>query len=255
MLLKDQVAIVTGGGQGIGKAISKLFALKGASVVIAERNQDQGRATAEEVRAAAGKTLYVQTDVASDAQVRAMVEMTVRTFGRLDILINNAAVDTKKPILETTEEEWDFVLDVNLKGQFLCAKASAPHMISRGRGSIVNMSSVIGLRSELYFASYCASKAGVLGLTRSMVVEWAPRGIRVNCILPGPIDTPMKWRYVKEDKVEDVHRAVQRSVPLGRFGSPDEVAQCALWLCTEAASYACGSFIEIDGGIDTRYSL
>jgi len=255
MLLRDQVAIVTGGGQGIGKAISKLFAIEGASVVIAQRNQDRGRATAEEVQAAGGKALYVQTDVASDAQVRAMVEKTLGTFGRLDILINNAAVDTKKPLLETTEEEWDFVLDVNLKGQFLCAKAAVPHMISRGRGSIVNMSSVIGLRSELYFASYCTSKAGILGLTRSMVIEWAPRGIRVNCILPGPIDTPMKWRYVKENEVEGVRRAAQNSVPLGRIGYPDEVAQCALWLCSEAASYTCGSFIEVDGGIDTRYSL
>jgi NAD(P)-dependent dehydrogenase (short-subunit alcohol dehydrogenase family) len=209
----------------------------------------------DEIQAAGGKALYVQTDVSSDSQVRTMVDKTLSTFGRIDILINNAAVDTKKPILETTEEEWDFVLDVNLKGQFLCAKAAVPHMLGRGRGSIVNMSSVIGLRSELYFASYCTSKAGILGLTRSMVIEWAPRGIRVNCILPGPIDTPMKWRYVKENEVEDVRRSAQRSVPLGRIGDPDEVAQCALWLCSEGASYTCGAFIEIDGGIDTRYSL
>jgi len=246
--------MVTGSGQGIDRAIARPLSREGASVVIAERTHDQGIKTTEEVQAAGGKALFVPTDVASEAQVKAVVAKTVETFGRLDILINNAATDVKKPLLETSEEEWDFVLDVNLKRQFLCAKAAVPHMITQGRGSIVNISSVIALRSELYFGAYCASNAGILGLTRSMVIEWAPRGIRVNCILPGPIDTPMKWRYVKENEVEDVRRAAERSVPLGRIGYPDEIAQGALCLCSEAASYACGSFIELDGGIGSRYS-
>jgi NAD(P)-dependent dehydrogenase (short-subunit alcohol dehydrogenase family) len=249
MMLKDRVAIITGGGQGIGFAISRLFAQKGASVAIADLNPEQGKAATHTIGSSNGRAIFAQTDVTNAVQVRSLVNETLKAFGGIDILINNAGVDVKKPLLETAEEDWDHVLSVNLKALFLCGKEVVPHMLRRGGGSIVNIASVSALRSEPNFGAYCASKAGVLGLTRSMVVEWSPLGIRINCLLPGPVDAPMKWRWVpKEEDISKVRQNSSDLVPLGRIGDPQEIAEGALWLCSPSATFTSGCFLTIDGG-------
>lgn len=249
MNLAGTVAIVTGGGQGIGLATAGLLAREGARVAVAERNPEYGRAAVESIRAAGHDAVSIPTDVSRSEDVAAMIASTLKAYGGVDILVNNAGVDVKAPLLETTEDQWDYVLGTNLKGSFLCAKAAVPHMLRRGGGAIVNVASVLALRSSPGFGVYCASKAGILGLTRSMVLEWSPLGIRVNCVLPGAVDTSLMWRYTATADLASAHEIAARRNPLGRIATPDEIAEGIVWLCSPQASYAAGAFLEIDGGI------
>jgi NAD(P)-dependent dehydrogenase (short-subunit alcohol dehydrogenase family) len=252
MLLEGRVAIVTGGNRGIGGATSRLLAREGAAVTVASRDQASGEAMAGAIREGGGRAVFVRADVSRRSDVDRMVAATLDAFGGIDILVNNAGLDVGKPLLETSEEEWDLILDVNLKGHWLCAVACVPHMIERGGGSIVNTSSVLALASLPNSGVYSASKAGILGLTRSMTIEWGPLGIRVNCILPGSTDTDMMWMGLTLDEIPAERRRVDEATPLGRVADPEEIAEATVWFCSSRASFATGSFLWLDGGTTAR---
>ena len=244
--LADKVAIVTGGDSGIGKAISELFATEGASVVVADIT-DNG--TAESISKKGWTAAHVKVDVGDEAQVRELVSTTVSRFGGIDILCNNAGIELLKPLTETTEEDWDKLFHVNLKGVFLVSKHAIPEMIGRGGGTIVNTASQLGLVGLQNFSAYSASKAGVILLTKSMALECARQNIRVNCICPGPVQTPMLEReLLTEPDPEAARRMWAGRQPIGRLGLPEEIAQAALFLASARSSFVIGHALVIDGG-------
>jgi NAD(P)-dependent dehydrogenase (short-subunit alcohol dehydrogenase family) len=248
MLLEDKVAIVTGGNRGIGSATSRLLAREGAAVVVAARDARSAEAMVAEIVGEGGRAIHVATDVGRRDDVERMVGAAIDAFGGIDILVNNAGVDVGKPLLETSEAEWDWIVDTNLKGHWLCAIAVVPHMIERGGGAIVNTASVLAMSSLPNSGVYSASKAGILGLTRSMAIEWGPLGIRVNCILPGSTDTDMMWFGLRPDEIPAERKRVDEATPLGRVADPSEIAEATVWLCSSKASFATGSFLWLDGG-------
>jgi NAD(P)-dependent dehydrogenase (short-subunit alcohol dehydrogenase family) len=252
MLLESKVVIVTGGNRGIGAATSRLMAREGAAVVVAARDASSGEEVVAELVEAGGQAMYVPTDVAQREDVERVVQATVVAYGGIDILVNNAGVDVGKPLLETNEEEWDWILDTNLKGHWLCSVAVVPHMVERGGGSIVNTASVLAMSSLPNSGVYSASKAGILGLTRSMAIEWGPLGIRINCILPGSTDTDMMWFGLRPDEIPAERKRVDEATPLGRVADPSEIAEATVWLCSSKASFATGSFLWLDGGTLAR---
>jgi NAD(P)-dependent dehydrogenase (short-subunit alcohol dehydrogenase family) len=244
--LSGKVAIVTGGDSGIGRAISELFAAEGASVVIADIS-DGG--TARSISKKGAIALHVKTDVRDEKQVRRLVAHAKRRFGGIDILCNNAGIELLKPMTETTEEEWEKVMQTNLKGVFLASKHVIPEMLERGGGAIVNTASQLGLVGLENFTAYCASKGGVILLTRSMALEYARQNIRVNCICPGPVQTPMLEReLLTEQDPETARKMWARRQPVGRLGQPQEIAQAALFLASERSSFVIGHALVIDGG-------
>jgi NAD(P)-dependent dehydrogenase (short-subunit alcohol dehydrogenase family) len=252
MLLEGKVAIVTGGNRGIGAATSRVFAREGAAIVIAARDVESSQAVVEEISSAGGRAMAVPCDVSVQADVTSMVEQTLDAFGGIDILVNNSGIDAGTTLLETSEAHWDRVLGVNLKGHFLCSVAVVPSMIERGGGAIVNTSSILALSTLPACGAYTASKAGILGLTRSMALEWGPLGIRVNCILPGSTDTDMMWIGLRPDEIPAERRRVEDATPLGRVADPQEIAEATLWFCSSRASFATGSFLWLDGGTLSR---
>ncbi len=244
--LSGKVAIVTGGDSGIGRAISELFAAEGASVVIADITEGT---TAGSITRAGGAAWHVKADVRSDKDARRLVGAASERFGGVDILCNNAGVELLKPMTETTEEEWDRVLDTNLKGVFLVSRYAVPEMVKRGGGVIVNMASQLGLVGLENFATYCASKGGVVLLTKTMALEQIRHNIRVNCICPGPIQTPMIEReLMTEPDPEAARRMWVGRQPIGRLGRPEEVAQTALFLASPRSSFVIGHALVVDGG-------
>jgi NAD(P)-dependent dehydrogenase (short-subunit alcohol dehydrogenase family) len=250
--LEGSVAIVSGGNRGIGLATSRLFAERGVAVVIAARDEASGEAAAASTRAAGGRALYIRADVSRVGDIDRVVRIARETFGGIDILVNNAAVDPWKPLLETEEADWDACLGVNLKGSFFLAKACVPEMLARGGGVIVNTSSILALGALARSGAYVASKAGVMGLTRAMVVEWTPLGIRVNCIIPGSTDTDMMWYGLTPDEIPAERVATAAFIPAGRIADPDEIARATLWLCGPEAAFASGAFLVLDGGLTAR---
>ena len=249
--LAGRVAIVTGGESGIGRAICELFAAEGASIVIADLSP--GDAAESISKRGGGAAVQVQADVRSQRDARRVVGEAVRRFGGVDILCNNAGIELLKPMVETTEEEWDRVMDTNLKGAFLLSKFAIPEMIKRGGGSIVNTASQLGLVGLENFTAYCASKAGVILLTRAMALEQAPNGIRVNCICPGPVETPMLERELKTERDPEAARRMWAGrLPIGRLGKPEEIAQAALFLASDRSSFSVGQALVIDGGYVIR---
>ena len=247
MELENKVAIVTGGSSGIGRAIAELFAKEGAKVVVADIN------SAEEVlktiRQNGGRAEFIKTDVSDSSQVKRLVDETLRLFGAVDIVCNNAGIELLKLLTDTGENEWDRVIDINLKGPFLVCKYVLPHMISRRRGAIVNTASQLGIVGAEKFTAYCASKGGLILLTKAMALECAKYGIRVNSICPGAIETPLLEREVNLDK--DPEEAKLRFVskhPLGRLGNPEEIANAVLFLASDRASFVTGESLVVDGG-------
>jgi NAD(P)-dependent dehydrogenase (short-subunit alcohol dehydrogenase family) len=244
---QGKVVLVTGGTSGIGRDTAILFAKSGAKVAIAGRRETEGKETVDLVRAAGGDGLFVKTDVAKAAEVEALVQKTVQKFGRLDVAFNNAGIEgVWMPITEQPEEEWDRTIDINLKGVWLCLKYELRQMLKQGgRGAIVNMSSVAGLIGSVGAATYCASKHGVIGLTKSAALENARRGIRVNAVCPAVIETPMGERIFGAPDVKP--RAISLH-PLGRFGKPMEIAEAVVWMCSDHASFMTGQNLVLDGG-------
>jgi NAD(P)-dependent dehydrogenase (short-subunit alcohol dehydrogenase family) len=245
--LQDKVAIITGGTSGIGRDTAILFAKQGAKVVVAGRREAEGNDVVSAVRAAGGDGIFVKTDVSKAADVESLVKKTVEKFGRVDTTFNNAGVEGDwKPITELTEADWDWVIDINLKGVWLCLKYQIQQMLKQGNGgTIVNMSSVAGLMGTPAAAPYGASKHGVLALTKTAALEFAANKIRVNAVCPAVIETPMGNRLFG---APDVEPAVKAMHPIGRFGKPMEIAEAVLWLASEKSSFMTGHEIVLDGG-------
>ena len=248
MRLKDKVAIVTGAGAGIGQAIARRFAREGASVMIAEVDPVTGKATEEAIRAAGGQAIFVRTDVASEEQVQSLVRATLEHYKRIDILVNNAAIilgQKEGRAHELTSEAWDRTMAVNLRGYWLCTKYVIPAMLAQGKGCIILIASPTGMLGFTRLAAYSTSKGGVLGLARSLAVDYALDHIRVNAIVPGTIDTPMN---AEEFLIPGAREKWAAAAPVGRLGTGDDVAGMAAFLASEDADYCQGGVYMVDGG-------
>jgi len=244
MELKGKVALVTGAAQGIGKAVALLLAEKGADIVVSDINLEKAEETAREIEAIGRKAMAIRVDVANGNDVDRMVEAILGRFGQIDILVNNAGITRDKLVLRMTEEDWDAVLNVNLKGTFICTKAVIRHMSKQRRGKIVNIASVSGEMGNVGQANYSASKAGVIGFSKTVAREFAQRGINVNAIAPGYIETPMTDALPEKTKEE-----LRRLIPMDRLGRPEDVAEAVLFLVSEASSYITGQVLNVNGGI------
>jgi len=245
--LTDKVAIVTGGGSGIGRGIAVAFALAGADVVVAGRRPDVLEKAAADIKAAGRRSLAVQTDVTQAEQVENLVKKTLDKFGRIDILVNNAGGAAAWPLEKMSPRGWDVVLAINLKGTFLCSQAVGKVMVEQKKGKIINISSVAGLRASPGSAHYGAAKAGVINLTRSLAALWAGNNVHVNCIAPGLIDTEaVRPALNLEDPEKMKERA--KAIPLGRVGQPEDIAYAAVFLAAPASNFITGQTMVVDGG-------
>ena len=245
--LKDKVAVITGSGMGLGQAMGLLFSREGAKIVVSDINTAAGEETVGAIRLEGGDAIFVRADVSVAEDAERMIDAAVDSYGCVNVLVNNAGVQVEKNVPDTTEEEWDYVLGVNLKGPFLCSRAAIPQMRRRGGGSIICISSISGLVGQPNQASYNASKHGVIGLVRAMACDHAGEGIRVNAICPGSMNTPMAANIPEE------HLAPYRKANLfGRFAEPMEVAYAALFLASDESSYTTGSVMTVDGGYTTK---
>ena len=244
MELIGKVALITGGAQGIGKAIALLLARNGADIVVTDVNLERAEETSGEIQALGRKGMALKADVSRLAEVEALVQTVVEKFGRIDILVNNAGIARDKLILRMTEEDWDAVLGVNLKGTFNCTKAVIKHMSKQRSGKVVNIASVVGEMGNAGQANYSASKAGVIGFTKTLAREFAQRGININAIAPGYIQTPMTDALPEKAKEE-----LKRMIPMERLGQPEDVARAVLFLVSEASSYITGHVLNVNGGI------
>jgi NAD(P)-dependent dehydrogenase (short-subunit alcohol dehydrogenase family) len=242
-----KVVLITGAASGIGRAIALAFGRAGACVVVADTSIEGGHATAAMIVESGGKALFVQSNVTRAAEVEALVEKTVNYYGRLDYAVNNAAVEEEdQPLAEADDEQFDRIMSVNVKGVWLCMKYQLRQMLKQGGGAIVNMASVSGLVGSPNRAIYGASKHAVLGLSKSAAAEYARQGIRVNALCPAAVRTPMLARMVERDPASE--KKLKSAQPMGRFAEPAEIANAALWLCSDQASYVNGHELVIDGG-------
>ncbi len=248
MKLKDRVAVITGSGSGIGRAAAIEFAREGAKVVVADINLAGARETVDRIGQMGGESHAVETDVANPESVRNLVRETLRVFNKVNVLFNNAAVQVNKTVEDTTVEEWDREIAVNLGGVFLCSKFFMPHLRST-KGAIVNMSSVNGFFVEPMCAGYCATKAAIIGLTKAMAIDHGKEGIRVNCICPGYIDAGLAEGYFQAQPDPAAARASAGKLhALWRIGRPEEVGRVAVFLASDDASFVTGSAYVVDGG-------
>jgi NAD(P)-dependent dehydrogenase (short-subunit alcohol dehydrogenase family) len=248
--LQDKVALVTGAASGIGRATALTFAREGAKLVIADMNEDGGQQTAHIITENGGEATFVQVDVTSASQIEAMISKTVETYGRLDCSFNNAGTEgtTMVSTVDYKEEDWNRVLSINLTGVWLCMKYEITQMLKQGGGAIVNTASVAGLvGSRGAGSAYAASKHGVVGLTKTAALEYAKHGIRVNCVCPGVIRTPMMERMLT--RTPELEQQYMAAEPIGRLGMPEEVAESVVWLCSDAASFVTGHTMTVDGGM------
>jgi 3-oxoacyl-[acyl-carrier protein] reductase len=248
MALNGKTAIVTGARRGIGRGISLTLAGSGANVTVSDINLEDCRKVVDEIKKLGGRGLAIKCDVSHTDEIDDMVKKTVEEFGGLDILVNNAGIISYKPFLELTDQDWDRVISVNLRGQFLCARAAAREMVKKKWGRIINVASISSGGCGIAFpqiSHYTASKGGVIGLTEALALELTPQGINANAILPGAIDTPMA---ADTKNNEAVLRGVLQRIPKGRLGTPEDIANLALFLASEESDYISGSSIVIDGG-------
>jgi NAD(P)-dependent dehydrogenase (short-subunit alcohol dehydrogenase family) len=245
--LNDRSVIITGAAGGIGRAAAVLFAKAGARLTLADRDAARGRETLDLVRGAGGTAQFLAGDISSEPFVEDVVAGAVRAYGRLDCAFNNAGIisDLAEPVSNYTLAEWDRVLRINLTSMFLCMKHETRTMLQTGGGAIVNTSSALGQVGQYNMPAYCASKAGVLGLTRATALDYATKNIRVNAIMPGVIETPMTREGVF--KIPGLEEILLAQHPIGRFGRPEEVASAALFLCSDAASFVTGHALAVDG--------
>lgn len=249
--MAGSVALVTGAASGIGRATAEAFAREGARVVVSDVAAGAGEAVAAAIRERGGQAVFAACDVSRPERVEALVARTVEAFGRIDFAFNNAGVEGETaPTAECTEANWDRVMGINLKGVWLCMREEIPRMLAQGGGAIVNCSSVAGLVGFPGIAAYAASKHGLIGLTRTAALEYAARGIRVNAVCPGVIRTPMVERFTGGEA--EAQAQLVASEPIGRMGTPEEVAAAVVWLCSDAASFVTGHAMVVDGGFVAR---
>ncbi len=244
--LTGKVAIVTGGYSGIGRGISEGLAEAGANVVICARNLGRCQEACSEIEKLGVKALPIRCDVTRTDEVNNLIETTVKEFGKVDILVNNAGIiGGRKPIIETSDEDWDTTLNINLKGAFLCSRAAAREMIKRNEGKIINVSSISAFIGTAALGGYCASKRGLVQLTRVMALELVEYNIQVNAICPGSILTPMNYEYFTTQPGKGT---IKRDIPMGRIGDANELKGIAVYLASPASSFATGTCIVVDGG-------
>jgi len=244
-IFPNKTAIITGASFGIGRATAIAFAERGANVALVDNVEDSE--TLNTIKSMGGNTIFIKCDVSKSAEVQGMVEKTVKAFGRLDYAFNNAGIEgASAPTADCTEENWDHVIGVNLKGPWLCMKYEIPEMLKQGKGAIVNCSSIAGLVGFPGISAYVASKHGLAGLTKNAALEYAKSGLRVNAVSPGVIKTPMIDRFTGKKK--EVEQQFANMEPIGRLGEPSEVANAVIWLCSDAASFVTGHIMPVDGG-------
>ena len=247
-MFEDKVALVTGGGSGIGRSTALAFAEEGAKVAVADVVVAGGEETVQMIKEAGGEAVFVKTDVTNANEVEALILQAVDAYGRLDCAFNNAGIDLEAgvPLQKHSEEGWDRTISVNLKGVWLCMKFEIPQMLKQGSGAIVNTSSIAGL-TGLGTIAYAASKHGVVGMTKAAALENARKGIRVNAVCPAAIDTPMMREAMNAGP--EIKAFIENMQPMGRVGQPQEIAQAVLWLCSDAASFVTGHALPVDGGL------
>ena len=253
--LAGKTAVVTGAGSGIGRAAAVLFAREGAAVAVVDLNTEAAKDTAGEIAASGGTALPVVANVADRLQVTSAFEQIRNEYRHVDVLYNNAGVNSAGSVIDATEDDWDRSFAVNAKGTFLCSQAAAPGMVAAGGGSIINQGSVAALVGIANFASYCAAKGAVVALTRSMSVDLAPRGVRVNVICPGTVYTPLMEPMLRARGGGDMAAGLALTVakyPIGRLGTPEEIAAVALFLASDDSSFLTGSVISADGGMTAQ---
>ena len=250
-LFTGKVALVTGGSSGIGRATALAFAQAGALVVVASRRVEEGEETVRLVKEVGSDGFFVKTDVTQAADVNAMVEQTIRSYGRLDYAFNNAGIEqAPSPLVEQTEETFDQIIDINVKGVWLSMKYQIPQMLKNGGGAIVNTSSIAGLVGMAGVPIYVASKHAVVGLTKSVALEYAQKNIRVNAVSPGAIETDMFERFVKDNP--EAREQMMAMHPIGRAGKSEEIASAVVWLCSDGASFITGQTLALDGGFTAQ---
>lgn len=253
--LEGRVALITGAGSGIGRAAAQRFAVEGCAVAVVDMAASAAEETADKIVADGGRAIACAANVTVDTEVRVAVRRTVETFGSLDVLYNNAGVNSSGSVTDATEEDWDRCFAVNVKGTFLCSRAAVAHLAASGSGAIVNQASVAALVGVPNFAAYCAAKGAVVALTRSMAIDLAPRGIRVNAICPGTVFTPLMEPMLRARGDGDMEVGLARTVakyPIGRLGTPEEIASAALFLASAGASFLTGSILAADGGMTAQ---
>jgi NAD(P)-dependent dehydrogenase (short-subunit alcohol dehydrogenase family) len=250
MKLADKVAIITGGNSGIGKATAELFSSEGARVCITGRNEKRCRQVVAEIEKSGGQAIFVVADVRFPDECRKTVEATIEAFGKVDILLNNAGVYFAENTVECSEEHWDLTVDISLKGTFLMSKFALPSMIEQGSGVIINVSSGWGVQGGKKAVSYCAAKGGVVVMTKAMAIDHAAQGIRVNCLSPGDVKTPMLDEDAKMQGMtwDEYHAQAVAQRPMGRIGTPEEIARAALFLASDDSTFMTGANLVVDGG-------
>ncbi len=251
--LENKTALVTGAGSGIGRATSLALAREGARVVVSDINAEGAEATLSIIKERGGEGVFVHADVSQAADVEALVTGVIQTYGRLDCAYNNAGIEgyMEGRLHEYPEDIWDRLIDINLKGVWLCLKYEIPRMLEQGGGAIVNTASAAGLVGSRRLAAYVASKHGVVGLTKAAALEYARDGIRVNAVCPGIIDTPMMDRLIA-GRQDDYETTIPTRQPVGRLGTPEEIAEAVAWLCSDAASLVTGIAMSVDGGFTAQ---
>ena len=256
MRLKEKVALITGAASGIGRSTSLLFGQEGAKVMCVDVNGEGAERVANQIADSGGEAASLTVDVAREEDVQRMVHEAVERWGRLDILYNNAGIGLGGPVTQVPEEEWDRLIDINLKGVFLGCKHAIPEMAKQGGGAIVNTASDAGLRGIAWLSTYCASKGGVVLLTKALAVEWAQQGVRVNCVCPGVIRTPILDPFLDQaqalfgESAETAWERMAQMHPIGRVGEPEEVARAVMFLASDEASFITGVALPVDGGLE-----
>jgi len=252
--LQDKVAIITGAGGGMGRVAAQLFANEGAKVVVAEFGEAAGRETVAQVEASGGQATFIRADVSDEASAKAMVDHAIATYGRVDVLYNNAGVmpEADHSVIDTDVATWDQVMAVNVRGVFLGCKYAIPKMVEQGSGSIINIASFVALLGcSVPQDAYTASKGAVISLTRSLAVQFGPNGVRSNAICPGPVETPLLMDWLVKD--EEAKRIRLARNPTGRFGKPEEIVNMALYLASDESRWTNGASLVVDGGISVNY--